>query len=65
MQYRVIMVGDDDLPEGVDWALVREPGTVYAFIKESKVTGCALSEAWRGSMRLTGGVVSRLWHRIA
>lgn len=44
---RVAFVGDDELPDGCDWAYVTlDDGTDLFVIKASCVTPEALSEAW-------------------
>lgn len=50
MQYRVRFVEDDQLPTTVDWVIVNrtEDGIgPFLFIKESRVSGELLTEAWR------------------
>lgn len=52
MRYQVRFVGNDDLPEGVEWVFARQAGHTYLFVKQSAIceeTGrCkALSRAWQ------------------
>jgi hypothetical protein len=46
-QYQVRFVDDHELPEGVDWAIVRaSDDRALCFIKQSRVTPAVLSDAW-------------------
>lgn len=47
MRYAVKILHDNDLPDGLEWCLVREPGAMTACVKRSYVTDPAvLAEAW-------------------
>jgi hypothetical protein len=41
MHYRVMFVGDSDLPEGVDYAFARTTDQTYLFVKRSAVNAAA------------------------
>jgi hypothetical protein len=62
MGYQVVFVGDDDLPDGYDWALVRLlRGDVFLAVKRDRVTPCVLEQAWeayRGLVRCTPGLLA-------
>ena len=51
--YQVRFVEEGALPEGTEWAIARQAGRTFLFVKESAVTtspdGCcdALSRAWK------------------
>lgn len=51
MKYRVKVIGDDDLPSGVDWAYVRQ-GECLTFCLKRSAVSCAkelettLENAW-------------------
>jgi hypothetical protein len=53
MEYEVVFVQDDELPEGKDWALLRAGSVIYAFIKASRLTADVLSEAWSAFVGFT------------
>lgn len=60
-QYRVCFVEDDEFPAGVEWAIVpRTPDGLgpFLFVRESAVTGAALSDAWRAWQRYERGAYS-------
>lgn len=44
--YKVVLVGDQDLPQGVDWAIARCDDRMVAFLKRSAITDSMLEEAW-------------------
>jgi len=46
-QYQVTFIGESDLPEGHNWALVRQcDGEYRAFVKRDSITPAILSECW-------------------
>lgn len=47
MDYKVVFVADEDLPETRDWVLVRIAGAFVAFIKRSRVCPEVLAACWR------------------
>lgn len=47
MHYRVAFVGDGELPDAQDWAMIRVGGVVVFAVKESRVTPCVLEQAWQ------------------
>jgi len=52
-QYQVTFIGESDLPEGHDWALVRQCGGEYrAFVKRNANTPAALSECWATAVEM-------------
>jgi hypothetical protein len=53
MDFRVLFVGEDELP-GKDWAIVREGGTFYAFIKVARLTAALLTEMWEAFASFKG-----------
>lgn len=44
--YAVAFVGDDALPEGVDWAFIKCDCTLIFAVKEHAVSAALLAEAW-------------------
>lgn len=44
--YAVAYVGDDALPEDVDWAFIMQGDLLVFAIKRYSVTPAALAEAW-------------------
>lgn len=47
LDYRVVFVGDDELPDEQDWAFVEyRDETVFA-LKKSRLTEVVLEDAWR------------------
>lgn len=52
MSHLIQFVECDELPVGVNWALVRRGDDVVLFIREDRVTPCVLEEAWIGYRRM-------------
>lgn len=46
MKFEVVFIGENELPEQQDWALVRCATTFYAFIKRTRLTADLLACAW-------------------
>jgi hypothetical protein len=44
--YAVAYVGDDALPEGVDWVFIAQGGTLVFAVKEQAVSAELLADAW-------------------
>lgn len=56
MDYKVVFVGDDDMPAGHNYVLVRTKGMFIAFIRRSRVTAEVLSSCWRAfASEFSGG----------
>jgi hypothetical protein len=54
--YRVVFVGDDELPDEQDWAFVEycdRDETVFA-LKKSRLTEVVLEDAWRAYVEKVG-----------
>jgi hypothetical protein len=50
MRYAVKILNDEDLPEDLDWCLLRERHIVTACVKRSRLTDPhVLAEAWAGA----------------
>lgn len=56
MDHRIEFVGDDDLPEEQDWALIRTQTLVLFAFKRSRLTPEVLESAWCAFRRLAQDV---------
>lgn len=45
-RYGVKFIGDEDLPEGQDWALVVDHADTWFVVKESRITPEVLEAGW-------------------
>lgn len=52
--YGVRFLADHELPEGVDWALIRTNNELIYVVKASKVSPQTLLEGWVAYMKSTG-----------
>lgn len=52
VQYKVVTVADQDLPEGTDWALARSAGAFYLFVRDGKLTPTLLNQTWPAFMKM-------------
>lgn len=64
MHFEVIFLGDDELPERHDWAMVWREGHPWLFVKESRVTTQLLELAQRGAVLLANERLERE-HRLS
>lgn len=46
MDYKVVTVAVDELPEGTDWALVREHEAFYLFVKDGRMSAVLFNQTW-------------------
>ena len=51
--YEVKLVGEDELPEGVDWAMLAVDGAAYFVVKRSKACLRILEQGPRAFQMLT------------
>lgn len=52
-EYEVVMVGECDLPQGVDWFIAeRHNGNLVAFLKQSRICADMLQEAWAAAAEI-------------
>lgn len=51
-QHQVRFVGEDELPEDVDWMIARDDEQTFCFIKQGRITPDVLMEAWDGYRKL-------------
>lgn len=53
--YKVMFVGDEELPAGHDFALVKSgPGDMVVFIRANHVAPDVLEQAWLAARRANG-----------
>lgn len=67
MEYEVVFVGDDELPEGKEWAIVRAGRRFIAFIKRSCVCPRVLRESWEAFAKFHGfddGLPPPRWNQV-
>lgn len=67
MEYEVVFVGEDDLPEGKEWAIVRVGRKFIAFIKAGCVCPRVLVEAWEAFAGFHGfdeGIPAPRWATV-
>lgn len=50
--HQVTFIGESDLPEGHDWALVRRGIDYHVFIKSTAVTPATLMECWEAFLEM-------------
>lgn len=53
MQHHIQLIGDSDLPQGQEWALVEHDEQITLFIIESALTPRKLEDAWAAYRLLT------------
>lgn len=52
MDYSVVFIADDELPDGHDWAMIRSTAGVVLAVKRDRLTPRVLEEAWCAYRRL-------------
>lgn len=52
MNYEVRVIGDSDLPERHDWALIETPRRTILLVKESALSSASLAEIWAAGRKL-------------
>ena len=52
MNYEVRVIGDQDLPDQQDWALMETPRRTILLIKEGALTPDLLAEVWGATRKL-------------